>query len=175
MMPLPVIVPEPWLILAMPVILAQLWGFVRSGLTPRERSYGLAFVWWGSALFLTGVVFAYYVLLPASLHMLLSIGKQYLEPMVSINAYLSFVTTLTFWCGVIFELPAILFLLAKVGIVTPEWLRQQRAYAILILFIIAAVVTPTTDPVNLFLMAIPMVALYELSIWITRAAIPPKG
>ena len=162
------------LILAMPVILAQLWGFVRSGLTKRERSYGLAFIGWGSVLFLTGVAFAYFILLPASLHLLLGIGRSYLEPMLSIDKYLSFLTTLAFWCGIIFEIPAVLFLLAKVGIVTSEWLRQQRAYAILILFIIAAIVTPTTDPVNLFLMAVPMVLLYELSIWITRLALRPR-
>ena len=156
------------LLLAMPVILAELWGFVRSGLTLRERSYGLSFVWWGSVLFAVGVAFAYFGLLPVSLRFLLGIGAGALEPVISIERYLAFVTTLAFWCGVVFELPLVIFLLAKVGVVTPEWLRQQRPYAILVLVIIAAIVTPTTDPVNLVLMALPMVGLYEISIWVTR-------
>lgn len=158
--------------LAMPVILWQVWGFVRGGLTRRERALGVAFVGWGSAQFVAGVAFAYYLLLPASLTFLLGIGRQRLEPMVSIDAYLSFVTTLMAWCGIVFELPVVLFILAKLGIVTPEWLRQQRPYAILVLTIIAAVVTPTTDPVNLLLMTVPLVLLYESSILVTRVAMP---
>ena len=162
------------LILAMPVILWQVWAFVRSGLTLAERSYGTAFVFWGSALFLLGVSFAYFILLPASLKLLLGIGRSYLEPMISIDRYLSFVTTLGLWCGVIFELPIVLWLLASVGVVTSEWLRQQRPYAVLVLVIIAAIVTPTTDPVNLLLMAAPMVALYEVSILVSKFATPRR-
>lgn len=159
------------LILAMPVILTQLWGFVRSGLIARERSLGLVFVWWGSLQFAAGVAFAYVALLPVSLRVLLGIGRGVLEPVISIDRYLSFVTALVFWCGFVFELPVVLLVLAKVGIVTPEWLRQQRPYAVLILVIIAAVVTPTTDPVSLLLMAIPLLFLYELSIFITRLVV----
>jgi sec-independent protein translocase protein TatC len=161
-------------ILAMPVILSQVWGFLRTGLTPRERSWGLAFVWWGSVLFAAGVAFAYVVLLPASLRFLLGIGRGTLEPVLSIDTYLSFVTSLAFWCGILFELPAIVFLLAKVGVVTPAWLRQSRPYAILIMVIVAALVTPTTDPVSLLLMAAPMILLYELSIWLAHAAQRPQ-
>ena len=162
------------LILAMPVLLAQLWGFVRMGLTWRERYYGLALIWWGSLLFLTGAACAYFLLLPVSLRVLLEIGQGMLEPVISIDRYLSFVTTLVFWCGLVFELPIVLFVLAKVGIVTAEWLRQQRPYAILVLVIIAAIVTPTTDAVNLLLMTLPMVLLYELSILMIRLAMPPS-
>lgn len=162
-------------ILAMPVILSQVWGFIRPGLTPRERSYGLAFVWWGSLQFLAGSVVAYYLLLPISLRVLLGIGSRMLEPVISIDRYLSFVTTLVFWCGVVFELPVVIFLLAKVGIVTPAWLREQRPYALLVLVIIAALVTPTTDPVNLFLVAVPLCLLYELSILMSRFAKPRRS
>ena len=161
-------------VLAMPVILAQVWGFVRTGLTPQERSWGLAFVWWGSVLFAAGVAFAYVVLLPVSLRFLLGIGRGMLMPVLSIDTYISFVTSIAFWCGVLFELPAIVFLLAKVGIVTPAWLQQSRSYAILVIVIIAALVTPTTDPVTLLLMAAPLVLLYEVSIWLAHAARPPR-
>ena len=159
------------LILAMPVILGQLWGFVRGGLTRREQSSGFALIVWGSLQFLGGAAFAYYGLVPVSLRFLLGIGSGMLEPVISIGQYLSFVTTLLFWCGLVFELPVVLLVLAKTGIITSEWLRQQRAYAILVLVIVAAVATPTTDPVNLLLMAVPLLLLYELSILITRVAI----
>lgn len=161
-------------VMAMPVLLAQAWGFVRSGLTAKERAYGLAFIWWGSLNFLLGAAVGYFLLLPASLRVLLSIGASYLQPVISIDRYLSFVTSLVFWCGMIFELPVLLVVLTKVGIVTPEWLRQQRPYAVLVLVIIAAVVTPTTDPVNLFLLALPLLLLYELSILLTRFALPTR-
>jgi len=155
-------------LLAMPLILWQFWGFVRTGLTRRERSYGLAFVWWGTLLFAGGLAFAYYLLLPVSLRFLLGIGQGAFEPVISIETYLSFVTTILFWCGLVFELPIVLVLLVNVGIVTPEWLRQQRPYAILVLVILAAIITPTTDAVNLLLMTVPLLVLYELSIWLTR-------
>jgi len=152
------------LVLAMPVLLFELWRFVRLGLTVQERTTGLAFIWWGSLLFGGGVAFAYYGLLPLSLTVLLGIGKGSLEPMISIGRYLSLVTTMAFWCGLIFELPVILFLLARVGLVTPAWLRHQRPYALLALVIAAAVMTPTTDPFSLLVATIPMALLYELSI-----------
>jgi sec-independent protein translocase protein TatC len=82
------------------------------------------------------------------------------------------VTTLILACGLLFELPVVLVILARLGIVTPEWLRQQRPYAILVLVIAAALVTPTTDPINLLLMAVPLVLLYELSIQLARWTTP---
>ena len=156
--------------IAMPVILWQTWAFVRTGLTLQERTWGAAFVGWGTVLFAAGVGFAYGVLLPASLRILLGIGKGQLVPVISIDAYLSFVITLLGWCGTVFELPVVIFILAKVGIVTPEWLRQQRPYAILMLVIAAAVLTPTTDMINQLLMTLPMVVLYEISIPLARIA-----
>jgi len=162
------------LCVAMPVILWQVWAFVRSGLTARERAVGRVFVWWGSAQFLAGVLLAYYVLVPVALRVLLAIGRAQFDPVISIDRYLCFVTGIVFWSGVTFELPVVLSLLASVGVVTPEWLRQHRPMAVLSLVIVAAIVTPTTDPINLLLMAVPMVGLYELSILATRWAMPPR-
>jgi sec-independent protein translocase protein TatC len=162
------------LTLAMPVILSQVWAFVRPGLLPRERAYGMTFIWWGSAQFLAGVACAYYGLLPLSLRVLLGIGRGAFEPVISIDQYLGFVTAIAFWCGVVFELPVVVWLLAKAGIVTPEWLRQQRPYAILVLVIIAAIASPTTDILSLLLMATPMLGLYELSILLSRVARPRR-
>ena len=155
-------------VLAMPVILGQLWAFVQAGLTAKERALGVALICWGSLLFLAGGAFAYFLLLPVSLRVLLGIGSTFLVPIISIDRYLSFVTSLVFSCGLVFELPIVIVVLAKIGIVTPEWLRQQRPYAILVLAIVAAVVTPTTDPINMLLLMAPLVVLYELSIWVAR-------
>lgn len=155
---------------AMPVFLFHVWGFAKSGLTARERRLGTVLVVWGSAQFLAGVAFAYWALLPISLRVLLSIGQGTLMPLLSIDQYLRFVTGILWWCGLIFELPVVLWILSMVGIVTSEWLRQQRPYAIVILVTMAALVTPTTDPVNLLLMAVPLCGLYELSVWVTALA-----
>lgn len=156
------------LLLSLPFILGQAWLFIRRGLTRRERAQGLAFVGWASALFLAGAAFAYAVLLPVSLQFLLGIGQAYLEPVISIDRYVTFVTSLIFWSGIAFELPAVLVLLSRLGIVTSEWLRQQRPYAVLIIVIVAAVATPTTDIITLLLLALPLTALYEASVWLTR-------
>lgn len=163
------------LMVAMPLMLWQVWAFVRLGLTGAERRLGLFLVGWGSLLFMAGAAFAYYFLLPVSFHVLLSIGRSRLQPMVSIDAYLSFVTALMAWCGAIFELPVVLYVLARVGIVTAAWLRQQRPYAVLVMVIAAAILTPTTDPVNLLLMTVPLVLLYEVSILITGFAVPASA
>ena len=155
-------------VLSLPVVLSQLWGFARTGLRAPERRLGALFVVWGSLQFAAGVLFAYAVLGPASLHLLLGLGSRTMEPVISVDRYLSFLTGLMWWCGVAFEVPVVVALLAKVGIVTAAWLRQQRPMAILGLVIVAAVVTPTTDPVNLLLLALPLVALYEVSILLAR-------
>jgi sec-independent protein translocase protein TatC len=159
-------------LLAMPYLLWQAWAFVRAGLTAPERRYGAGFVWWGSLQFALGAAFAWGVMLPVSLRVLLQLGAGRFEPVISLGAYLTFVTTMIFWTGIIFELPVLLWALAKVGIVTPAWLRQQRPYALLVLVIVAALMTPTTDIVSLLLMAIPLAGLYELSIVVTQWAMP---
>ncbi len=156
---------------AMPVVLWQAWAFIRPGLAPRERQLGRTFVTWGTGLFLLGAAFAYALVLPPALRVLLTIGAGQLTPIISVDRYVGFVTTLLLWCGVAFELPAVVWLLAAVGLVTPAWLRQQRPYALLVLVIVAAVVTPTTDPVNLALLLVPLAALYELSIWLSALVV----
>ena len=158
------------LAISMPVLLWQAWSFVRPGLLPRERSLGAVFVGWGSVLFVAGGAFAYFVLLPASLRILLGVGRGLLQPMISVERYLAYALGLIGWCGVVFELPVVVYLLAKVGIVTPEWLRQQRPLAILGLVVAAALLTPTTDILNQLLVFLPMIVLYEISIPLARLA-----
>ena len=155
-------------ILSLPVILWQLWAFVRSGLTPRERAYGAWFVGWGSLLFAAGAAFAYVVCLPMFLRFLLSIGASQLEPIISIGQYLSFVTGIILLCGIVFELPLVMALLARAGVVTPRVLQRARAVALLAMLIVMAVATPTTDALSLILVTIPLALLYEVGIAVAR-------
>ncbi len=152
------------LLLALPVILYQAWAFIRPGLSPTERRYGVALLIWGSGLFLVGIAFAYGILLPLSLKFLFSVGREYLIPMISLNRYLSFVTMVMLSCGVVFELPVAVFLLTKLGWLTPALLWRQWRYAILLMAIAAAILTPTPDAATMVLVMIPMVVLYQLSI-----------
>lgn len=158
--------------LAMPVILGQTWGFVRPGLTPREQRWGVIFVGWGSGMFLLGAAFGYAVLLPAGLRFLLSFGAPTLVPIISIDRYLSFTLSVLLACGVVFELPVVLWCLTQLGVVRPAWLRRQWRVALVVLLCAAAVVTPTTDIATMTLLAIPLIGLYALSVLIAGWAAP---
>jgi len=163
------------LALSVPVILSQLWAFVRPGLRGKERGYGLGFVWWGSALFLVGGAFAYWVILPASLRFLLGFGGGQLEPVISISRYLSFTTTVLLVCGGVFQWPLLVFLLAKSGVIRPAALRHKWRHAVAGMVVGAAILTPTTDVATLLLLTVPMLALYEVSIWVAKLAAPRPG
>jgi sec-independent protein translocase protein TatC len=155
------------LFLSAPILLAQVWAFISPGLTARERRYGFGFVWWGSALFVAGGVFAYWALLPVSLRFLLNFGRGQLEPVMSISHYLSFTTTVMLSCGLAFQLPLVMFVLARLGLVTSHMLRQKWRHAVVAIVVASAILTPTADVATLLLLAVPMLALYELSIWVT--------
>lgn len=154
------------LFISAPVILAQVWAFVSPGLTARERRYGFGFIWWGSVLFLAGGAFAYWALLPMSLRFLLSFGNGQVEPVISISRYLSFTTMMILSCGLAFQLPLVMFVLARLGLVSAHMLRQKWRHAVVAIVVAAAILTPTTDVATLLLLAVPMLALYELSIWV---------
>ena len=158
--------------LALPILCYQAWAFVRPALTWRERASALAVAGWGSVLFAAGAALAYWMVLPWLLRFLLGIGSLYLEPVLSINRYLSFVLGVLLTCGLTCELPLAILLLTRAGVVSPEWLCRTRPLAWLILVIAAAFLTPTTDAVTLLLATIPLVALYELSIAVSRLSRP---
>lgn len=151
-------------VLALPFVLYQVWAFVSPGLHPHERRFALPFVLIGSFFFLLGATFAQLVVIPFAMRFLVSFPGPDLAPMISIGAYVDFVLKFTLGFGVVFELPVALTLAARVGLVTPEFLAKNRKYAILINFILAAVLTPTPDVFNQTLMAAPMILLYELGI-----------
>jgi len=153
-------------ILSLPLLLYEVWAFVRPALKEPERWYGVLLIWWGTALFVLGAAMAYGLLLPVCLRFLLGFGGPSLEPVISINRYLGFVLSIILVCGILFQLPLVTFVMTRLGVVTPQRLRRSRRVALLIMVIVAAVATPTTDALNMLLMAVPMALLYELSIGI---------
>ena len=151
-------------VIAMPMILYQIWAFIAPGLYSHEKRYAVPFVLVGSLFFIAGGLFAQLLVIPYAMRFLLSFPGQDLVPMITINSYVDFVLKFTLAFGAVFELPVIITLAARMGIVTPRMLSKNRKYAILINFIIAAVLTPTPDIFNQCLMAGPLCILYELGI-----------
>lgn len=152
------------IIASLPVILYELWRFVSPGLYEREKKYALPFIIVGLVSFGLGIVFCYKIVLRYAMNFLLTYKTGNFKPMISIGAYFDFIMKFLLAFGVIFELPLIIIFLTRLGILTPEFLSRNRKYAILINFIIAAILTPTPDVFNQFLMAGPLIALYELGI-----------
>lgn len=157
--------------LAMPVILHQIWKFVVPGLREHERENTVRFVISATLLFFTGAGFCYFVILPFGLKFLTSYASRAVDITVyRLQDYVSFVTKMMLAFGAIFELPIVILFLAKIGVVTPEYLGANRKYALLIIFIVAAILTPTPDIFNQALMAGPLMILYEVSILAARVA-----
>lgn len=156
------------LFLASPVILFQIWGFVSSALKEKEQKMFLFFLPFSVILFLCGAALAFFIVIPLALKFLINFAGPEVLPVISISEYLSFITILTLIFGAVFELPIAIIILSKLGIVTPAFLSKNRKWAILIIFIAAALLTPTPDAFTQMLMAIPMIILYEISIWVSR-------
>ena len=157
------------LFIAMPIVLWNVWAFVAPGLHKHERKYAAPFVIIGSLLFLIGGAFALVVIVPYASNFLVNFGQsQGLQAMISVASYTDFVLKFTLAFGLVFELPVVITLLSMIGVVTPQFLSKNRKYAILINFIIAAILTPTPDVVNQALMAGPLIVLYEVGILAAR-------
>ena len=157
-------------VLALPYIVYQFIMFVSPALTRTEKRYVYVLLPSIFILFIIGALFAYYVLLPRGMNFLLTFNTDIAKPMIKIGDYISLVTTLIFWIGLCFEIPLIIFFLAKIGVVKTKWLTKFRKFAILLAFVVGAVITPTFDPVNQSLVAVPIIFLYELGILLSRFA-----
>jgi sec-independent protein translocase protein TatC len=151
-------------ILTMPIILLQIWLFISPGLEPRERRLVYVFVPAAFGLFLTGIAFSWLVLLPTAIRFLADFMPEIFTVEWTAPEYIGFTTRLLFWIGVSFEMPLIIYLLARVGIVTAGALREQWRIAVVGIAILAAVITPTIDPVTMLLTMAPLLVLYFLSI-----------
>jgi len=154
--------------LSCPYLLYQLWKFISPGLYEQERKYVVPFVIFSTIFFLGGALFAYYVVFPFGFKFFLAFGTESIRPMLTLKEYLSFSLKLLLAFGVIFELPIFMFFLAKAGLVNSKVLKQKRKYAILLVFVTAALFTPP-DVVTQILMAGPLMLLYEISVWVVRA------
>ena len=150
--------------IAMPVFLYQLWRFISPGFKENERKYALPFLITGVVSFVIGILFCYFVVLRYALTFLFTYKTSNLTPMISIGAYFDFVMKFILAFGLIFELPIAIIFLTKTGILTTKFLTKNRKYAILINFIVSAILTPTPDIFNQLFMAVPLIALYELGI-----------
>lgn len=149
--------------LASPVLLYQAWRFIAPGLYPRERRWAVPFILFGTAFFLTGGAFAYWVAFPFAVKFLLGIGDLF-QPVITIERYFRFLMTVILGLGLMFELPILIFLLSQLGLVTPRFLMRHFRWAVLLIFIAAAIITPTPDVFNLCVFALPTIGLYLIGV-----------
>jgi sec-independent protein translocase protein TatC len=161
------------LFVASPFVLYQLWAFVAPGLYKNEKKYVMPFMVLSVGLFLAGGFFGYKIVFPAALDFLIGYGKQF-QPMVTIGEYTDLFLTIIIGLGVVFEMPILVFFLALIGIVSPRWMWNNFRYSILVIFVIAAILTPTTDIMNMCIFAAPMIALYLISIGVAWLVHPKR-
>jgi len=161
------------LFVASPFVLYQVWLFISPGLYRNEKRYLTPFMFSTVGLFLAGGYFGYKLVYPQALEFLIGYGKQF-TPMITIGEYTDLFLTIIIGMGVIFELPILVFFLSLMGIVTAGWMWRNLRYSILVIFIIAAILTPTTDILNMCMFAAPMVALYVVSIAIAWMVHPTQ-
>ena len=161
------------LFLTSPFVLYQVWMFISPGLYRNEKRYVVPFMVSTIALFSAGGYFGFKIVYPAALNFLISFGKQF-QPMITIKEYTELFLSIILGMGLIFEMPILIFFLALMGIVTAGWMWKNFRYSILIIFVVAAIVTPTTDILNMCIFAAPMIALYALSIGIAYLVHPTQ-
>ena len=161
------------LFLASPFILYQVWAFIAPGLYRHEKRYVVPFMVLTVFLFLSGGYFGYKLVYPAALDFLIGYGEQF-QPMITIGEYTDLFLTVIIGLGVIFELPILVFFLSLMGVISAGWMWRNFRYSILVIFIIAAILTPTTDILNMCIFAAPMIVLYVLSIGIAWFAHPTR-
>ena len=159
------------LVLGSPYILWELWRFVQPALHEKERKHTAGVVLYASLLFITGILFSYYIIVPMTINFL---GNYQVSALVkntiSIDSFISTVTVLTLIMGLVFELPIVIFFLTKIGVLGPAFMRKHRKYAIVIILIVAAVITPSSDIPTLLIVSTPLYALYEISIFVSKYA-----
>ena len=159
------------LIIAFPYLMWELWRFIKPALSKKEISYARNSVWWVSLCFFSGAAFGYYLLAPFTFNFLANfqLGKlgvyKYLP---TLDDYIDTLTSLILGCGVAFELPVLAYVLSKLGLITPKFLRNYRKYAYVIILVVAAVITPSPDWTSQTIVAVPLILLYEISIFISR-------
>jgi len=153
---------------SLPNIFYQLWKFISPALRKREQKYIVWIVVFSTVCFLTGITFAYFVMLPLTMKFAAQFGTSEIANEFAIDEYMSIIISVMLAAGLVFELPMISFFLSKLGILTPGFMRKYRRHAIVIILILAAFLTPGADPVSQVILAVPLVLLYEISIFISK-------
>jgi sec-independent protein translocase protein TatC len=162
-------------VLAMPFVLYQIWLFVAPGLYKHERNAVAGFIFSSMVLFLAGIAFGYFVMLPQTLGFLIRFATDGpVKPLISINEYFDLILIVLVGLGVIFELPVLIFILSLFGIVTPKFLLKNFRYAMLIITVVAAVVTPTPDATTMLVFMAPMIVLYFLGVFVSYVVLRRK-
>ena len=161
------------ILLVSPFIFYQLWLFIAPGLYQQEKKYLVPFVIFSTILFLGGAFFGYFIVFPFGFKFFIGFANENIQALPSVKQYFSFSTKLLFAFGIVFELPVVIFFLAKMGLVTPDFLRQKRKYAILLAFVVAAILTPP-DIITQLMMAGPLIILFEIGIIIAGIATKKK-
>ncbi len=163
------------LIMAFPYVFWEFWSFFRPALYEKERKYARGAVFMASLLFMTGILFGYFIITPLSINFLGSYRvSDIVANQINITSYISSITSVALSAGITFELPIVVFFLARIGVVTPEFLRQYRRHAIVLVLVVAAVITPP-DVFSLVLVTIPLVLLYEVSIFIAARVVRKRA
>jgi len=164
------------LVIALPLVLYQLWLFVRPGLKQKEKRWVKGLLWSAVFLFLAGAAFSFFLMLPIALRFLLTFNPGYdIKTQITLDRYFSFTLFLVLAGGLVFQIPLITFFLSLIGLVSPHQMSKYRKYAILATVILAAALTPTGDPVTLSVMGLPIYLLYEISIFVSRAVYKGKA
>ena len=153
-------------IISLPYIFYQIWAFLAPGLLEKERKYAIPVIFLATISFIVGASFAYYIIIPLALEFFMSMAPATIENNIALDFYIGFLLRLIIVFGVVFELPMVSLFLTKLGILTPAFLKKYRRYAIVIFFIMAAVLTPP-DPTTQVLLAVPLLVLYEITIWVS--------
>ena len=156
------------IVASVPNLFYQLWKFIAPALKRNERKYILRIVIFSTFCFLAGIAFAYFVMLPMAMKFAAQFGTVEIKNEFAIDEYMSIIISVMLAAGVVFELPMVSFFLSKLGILTPKFMRKYRRHAIVIILVLAAILTPGTDPVSQVILAVPLVLLYEISIFISR-------
>ena len=156
------------IVASLPNIFYQLWKFISPALRKHERSYILWIVFFSTFCFLAGIAFAYFVMLPLAMNFAVQFGTEEISNVFAIDEYMSIIISVMLAAGFIFELPMISFFLSKLGILTPQFMRKYRKHSIVIILVLAAFLTPGGDPVSQIILGVPLVLLYEISIFISK-------
>jgi sec-independent protein translocase protein TatC len=156
------------LIVAFPYVAWELWRFVKPGLQTKEVKYSKGAVFAVSFLFITGILFGYYVLSPMTIWFLATYSiSDMIVNEFDITSYVSTISSLVLGCGLLFQFPMVIYFLSKVGIVTPQLMRKYRKHSIVVILILGAVITPSGDPFSLTVISLPLYVLFEISIYIS--------